>query len=64
MFLAAEEEKYATAEASELEKVQTAAMKAEKEASDMKTKAEADAKKLLDDANRWKGRRYRKCRSC
>ena len=51
-YIASEDEKYANAEAGELEKVQTAAMKAEKDAVDMKNKAEADAKKLLDDAKK------------
>ena len=51
-FLADEEEKYATGEAAELEKVQSAAMTAEKEAADSRKKAEEAAKKLLDAAKK------------
>ena len=51
-FLADEEEKYAAGEAAELEKVQSAAMTAEREAVDAQKEAEKTAQKLLDDAKK------------
>ena len=50
--IASEEEKYAKAEANELEKVKSVALKAEQEAANLKAKAEVEAKKILDEAKK------------